>query len=276
MLIVFAPPRSYRALVHVFAFISTSMNAALALPQKPVDSLRPTSAARVLGVYDPETGEAIEGADVVDINSKLSARTTKTGTVGLGFLQGEAALLRITKVGYKPNVTFVKLGPLDTVPLTVLLSRAVVRLPTVITHDSAGRYISPGLQSFEERRGTSVGGQFLSEVELRKADNRKLSDVLRRFNGMTIQCHPPLCEVVTTRQLKRLAFLGGVCYSDIYLNGALVSEGSNPSESVHNIDEFAVRDLAGIEFYAGAASVPPEFNKTGSPCGVILLWSRER
>ena len=33
--------------------------------------------------------------------------------------------------------------------------------------------------------------------------------------------------------------------------------------------------FAAIEFYGGAASAPVPYNKTGSSCGVMLLWTRE-
>jgi hypothetical protein len=33
-------------------------------------------------------------------------------------------------------------------------------------------------------------------------------------------------------------------------------------------------ELAAVEVYTGVAAIPPEFNMTGSACGVIALWSR--
>lgn len=233
-----------------------------------------TRPARVLGVYDGKTGDPIEGAEVADITTRVTARTTRTGTVSLAFIEGDGSLVRITKIGYVPTVMLAKTGPLDTVPMTVLLTPAIARLPTVVTHDSAPRYVSPGLRSFEERRATSVGGQFIPEAELRKAESRKLSDVMRHLNGLKMACGANSCAVLTSRQTKRLLFQGGTCFSDVYLDGALVMEGS--SAASHNIDEFAVRDIAGVEFYSGPASIPTQYNKTGGPCGVVLLWSRER
>ena len=35
-------------------------------------------------------------------------------------------------------------------------------------------------------------------------------------------------------------------------------------------------DYGAVEFYAGGAETPVEFNATGNSCGVLLLWSRER
>jgi hypothetical protein len=40
-----------------------------------------------------------------------------------------------------------------------------------------------------------------------------------------------------------------------------------------NIDSFGVRDLAGIEYY-GPATTPAQFKS--SPCGTLLLWTRDK
>jgi hypothetical protein len=36
----------------------------------------------------------------------------------------------------------------------------------------------------------------------------------------------------------------------------------------------AVIDVAAMEFYNGPSQVPPEFNRTGSACGVIVIWTK--
>jgi hypothetical protein len=147
----------------------------------------------------------------------------------------------------------------------------------VVTRDSATA-ISPGLRAFEDRRRTANGGQFITAAELRKADNRRLSDVLRRLNGAQVICSRgrPLCTLNNTRQRSAYAVLGGPCHPDIYLDGVLAADGSDPTPESHSIDVFQVNNLGGVEFYAGGASVPSQFNRTASTCGVLLLWSRER
>jgi hypothetical protein len=232
--------------------------------------------ARLLGVFDSGSGEPVEGAEVQDVAARVSARTTKTGTVSLMFLQGDGSLVRVTKLGYRPAALFIATGPADTTPVTVLLSAAATALPAVVTRDSAPTYISPGLREFDERRRFNGGGTFIAEAELRKAGSRKLSDVLRVVPGMRVDCSPSECYVATSRQTKRAVIIGSRCYADIYLDGALVSNSSDPIASQHDVDRFVVRDLAGVEFYAGPASMPAAYNKTGSSCGVLLLWSRER
>ena len=33
-------------------------------------------------------------------------------------------------------------------------------------------------------------------------------------------------------------------------------------------------EYSGIEFYSGGATIPAQYNATGSGCGVMLLWTR--
>jgi hypothetical protein len=38
----------------------------------------------------------------------------------------------------------------------------------------------------------------------------------------------------------------------------------------------ATAQTGAIEFYAGGASLPVQFNRTSSGCGALLLWTRDR
>jgi hypothetical protein len=227
---------------------------------------------RILGVYSAESGDPIEGADVVDLLSQTTARTTKTGTVTLSFLPEGGNLVRIQKIGFTPVMLTIAISPSDTVPLTIILSSSSQTLPTVVTTDSTPKYVSPGLRGFEERRQKGAG-HFIDEAELRKNDSRKVSNLVRNFPGLTLNCpraglNKWSCFAVSTRQKSRLALSGGVCLLDIYINGA-------PSID-NDLEKLRADEFSGIEYYAGGASIPMQYNRTGSSCGVILLWTRER
>src|SRR3954467_11646366 len=90
---------------------------------------RPDSLAwrkRVLGVYDPGTGEPIVGVRVLDIKNGNSSLTTVTGTVTLAFLPSGTSMVRIQKIGYKTTTLEISISPADTSPLTVELETVVV------------------------------------------------------------------------------------------------------------------------------------------------------
>jgi hypothetical protein len=182
--------------------------------------------------------------------------------------------VRIRKIGFAPATLLVTISPDDTVPLTVLLKSAPQLLPTVFTKDSTTRkYVSPGLQAFEERRRAGSGGYFIAEAELRKNDSKRMTNVVRTIPGVNITCinrglRIGDCYASSHRQGSARAFGGGDCPVDVYLNGIVYTD--------NDLQKLAVDQFAGIEFYAGGASIPIQYNKTGSSCGVLLLWTRER
>ena len=69
---------------------------------------------RVLGLFDDQSGLPVEGADVIDVLSGNSVRTTSTGTASLLFLPDGGALVRIRKIGYKLQTLMVSIAPEDT------------------------------------------------------------------------------------------------------------------------------------------------------------------
>lgn len=77
--------------------------------------------ARVLGVFDAETGAPVAGVTVRDSLSGLGAVTSATGTLRLSFLPRSAGLLTIRKPGYASDTMTVRLSLADTTPITVLL-----------------------------------------------------------------------------------------------------------------------------------------------------------
>ena len=125
--------------------------ASVAAAQQPAARLA-AYRARIIGVYDLNTGAPIEGAEVLDVASGTKALTTPTGTVSLAYLPDGGSTVRIRKLGYTPITQFIAISPADTVPLTLLLAPTATMLPAVVTKDSARHYVSPGLREFEERR----------------------------------------------------------------------------------------------------------------------------
>ena len=232
----------------------------------------PAYRARILGVFDVNSGEPIEGAQVTDILSRMSSVTTKTGTVSLIFLPDSGSMIRVQKIGYQASTMVVKISQADTVPITMLLSPTATVLPTVVTKDTGTKYLSPGLRAMEERRKQGFG-HFILEDELRKNDSKRMTNIIRTLPNVNISC-PRIgkrvgeCWAVTGRLDSKYMVLGGSCDLDLYINGAPYSD--------NDLEKLAVHEFAAVEYYAGGATIPPQYNKTGSNCGVLLLWTRER
>lgn len=245
---------------------------------------------RVVGVLDERTGEPIEGVEVRNLLNGLSALTTSTGTLSLFFVDTAGGMLSFKKLGYEPQTMVVANSVRDTTPVTVILKPVGQVLPTVVTSaKSQGdvvQYMSPALKGFEERRRQALG-HFVAEAELRKNDAEKLSDIIMRYvagvhlvppqtgpNGM----HSSELYLVSQRNAGNVIQSSGPCYVTVYVDGTLFYSKKTAGRGLSPPDmrSFGVNEYAGIEYYAGGATMPPQYNMTDSGCGVLLLWTRER
>ena len=108
-------------------------------------------------------------------------------------------------------------------------------------------------------------GHFVTEAELRKQENRStMTNIVRQIPGVAIIC-------------PTKGFRAGECYAVgirkgcstvVYVNGALSID--------NDLEKLKIIDFAGVEYYAGGATVPPQYNSRNSGCGVLLLWYRDR
>ena len=230
--------------------------------------------SRLLGVFNAQTGDPLEGAEVLDVLNKTKALTTTTGTVTLSFLPDGGTMVRVQKIGFAPYTNVIAISEADTVPVTVMLTPVATTLPTVVTKDSAPHYVSPGLQAFEERRRTSVGGKFVTEAQLRKSNNRTMTNVLREI-GIPVRCvkvFPFPCFASSSRQGSKYVVIGGgPCDYEVYLDGNRIS-----MIDARDLEIIKVSEIGAVEAYMGPASIPQQYNATGSACGALLFWSRER
>jgi len=229
------------------------------------DSVRiPVYRARVLGVFDEVTGEPVEGAEVLDVLNGNSALTTKTGTVSLIFLPDGGSLVRVRKVGYEAQTFQVAISATEVNPITIILTH-VASLDTVHTTANATARRSPALRAFDERRARGFG-HFVTDSVLRTSDEKKLSEVIiGHIPGVTVEYRNGAMYLSS----QRVGTFGpSKCYSAIYFDGVAVTD--------RNLASYNVSDLGEIEYYKGGSTMPPEFNGTGSACGVLVLWSRER
>jgi hypothetical protein len=63
---------------------------------------------------------------------------------------------------------------------------------------------------------------------------------------------------------------GGTCFPLYFLDGRYIGKADRL-----DVDQvLSVNEIEAVEAYASAASMPVEFNYTGSACGVIAFWTR--
>jgi hypothetical protein len=243
--------------------------------------------SRLISTIDDLSGEAIADVEIFEESSNYAFLTSASGSADLVTIAPKGGKIHVRKTGFEEQTLSITMAPADTAPITVRMKR-VAKLPTVVTTNSAPKYVSPLLRGFEERRKTAAFGYFIDEAALRKDDTRPLANVLAaQVAGSIIK------PISSANFLVRSVRCSTGGEPDVYLDGTLLPHiedtrwkptekprpGNVPphdaSEYPFDLNQFRVEALAGVEYYPDKTTLPVQFNR-GRGCGALLLWTRER
>ncbi|MBX7118479.1 MAG: TonB-dependent receptor [Gemmatimonadaceae bacterium] len=110
-----------------------------------------------------------------------------------------------------------------------------------------------------ERRMRTGRGQYVTRQLIEERGYNTLSDAARTLRGVNVECGGPRGCVV------KFARAGTNCYPQYIVDGR--------PDNVFG-PYVAIRDIEGLEFYAGASDVPGEFAGVDAACGVVVIWTR--
>lgn len=252
------------------------------------------SAVIVGVVIDAGSSSSIPDATVEIAELSLATRTNARGSFSFQQLAPGNYTLSVRAIGFARFRTTVRVVDQPRVEVPVSLPR-VTALDTMLVTSIAEEPLA-----FIEARSLGLGS-FVSAKELAASGDRRLTDILttvrsvgviqgRGGRGYVYSRHKPpslrpapIMRADGTRNRlgddvyypeKGDDALGIVpaCYARVYLNKQLLNAGS-PAEPV-NINQYSPRDLVGIEFYAGPASLPAHLSNLNATCGVIVLRTR--
>ena len=100
------------------------------------------------------------------------------------------------------------------------------------------------------------------------------TDVLRRMLGIRVRPGTDflMTWIITSTRDARTADVrtAGECSPLIFLDRRLMGTGA--ALVVDNA--MPVEQIEAIEFYPSIAGMPPEFNRRGAVCGVLVFWTR--
>ena len=126
------------------------------------------------------------------------------------------------------------------------------------------------MRPFYERRERG-SGDFFTRLEIEERNPVEFTDLLRRVPGVVLTQNGFSVQIRFSRAMRGLGGGGGCSSPLIYLDGAFIGGAGD----YVNLDNLVRPDqVEGIEVYKGPSQVPPQFNMTGSACGVIVIWTR--
>jgi hypothetical protein len=157
--------------------------------------------------------------------------------------------------------------PSDTLRLAYTLEPVSNTLaPMVVTE----KPFSVRLGEFAARRRAGIG-EFMTMEEIEAKNSVFSTELLRHFNSINVS--PSRSSVLTQWFALSRREGGGLslnaCPMTVYLDQV-------PLPTPFNLDLLPPpKELAGIEVYAGASTIPPQFAGFNRGCGVILVWTRD-
>jgi hypothetical protein len=202
------------------------------------------------------------------------------------------------RVGYGSTSDSVTVASDAGASLNFVLQPAPVALDSVVTRADAQPYISPNLRGFIERMNAHQGGYFVADSVLRENQSKPFSNVLEgrapglelyrsgsnvyamtgRYGGAAAQCGVfQRCRAADGKPIASSPQVPQRCYVTVYLDGVQLFDPAqvSPRSPPTNLNSIDVTSLTGVEYYPSAQSAPAEYQST-SPCGALLLWTREK
>lgn len=201
-----------------------------------------------------------------------------------GLPSGRFAVL-IRRIGFRPMVDTVLLISGASVEREYVMDASAVELDSVKVSGKLSERLPVRMMEFEARRKSGKGGMFIADSVLRLNESRKMVDVLTSFVPGIKLYHPfpgtrPTMEYVSS---GRGTCVGPVfkcvspdCPVTLYLDGVKYFTATDPGDAMPDLAGFEISNYAGVEYYPGGASIPLQYNMTGSGCGVLLLWTRQK
>ena len=243
-------------------------------------------------VFATDSGRrALAGAHVQLPSVNRAGTTDSTGRFAISDLPAGRHLVVVGKLGFRPESTFVMIPEAQVLVQEFVLRGPVTELAEVKVVGAASH---PDLSGFDDRHREGIG-RFIDRASLSKIENRTTSMVLSTLAGVRVWQGSNQAWVSSTRAIssKSCGFCAGSideylrpediqagarpsCYMDVYVDGTQVYQyGVKPPMPLFNVNSIPPEQIEGIEAYSSASQVPVRFNKTGSGCGVLVIWTRK-
>jgi hypothetical protein len=226
------------------------------------------------------SGEPL-AAVIVSLNGQALAMSDEAGEFSLtARVQSGRNALEFRRIGYEDTRYLFELRPGETeVDVEQSLAAAAVRLTDLEVREEA---MARHLATFIRHRDQGLG-YFWDAEEIEELEPVVVSDVVRRVPGARVitgetpvawtdadfLAGRPPTGVETTINFHRLGNPERhPCLPLYFVDGIAVAST--------DIDRIARPDrIAGLEVYSSPTQIPPEYNRRGSACGVIAMWTKE-
>ncbi len=234
--------------------------------------------AMVTGTVVDTSGLPVANVDVRVIGTNINTRASFLGSFQLTNLPPGILRLAAERPGYRSVQRDILIQAGDSVvelPPGFLTVQSIPTQLAPITVEAPAPTTRRDLSEFFSRRESS-SGSFITRAEFEKMGNvQKTTDILSRMRGIYIRTGTGALEyLITTRRGASRSGLrsniAGDCFPIVYVDRLYVGTTANLNVNY----QIPAENIEAIEVHPRAASLPPEFNRPGATCGVIVFWTR--
>lgn len=222
------------------------------------------------GVVTDSLLRPLNSADVTVVGTGARVVTGENGRFRMLQVPPGQYLLIVRRIGYAPTSGMIEVPVRDTLRLSYTLDRSVSTLDTVRVRTTR---VTMRMREFDHRRQLGIG-QFITQEEIERRGSLATHDFLRYMRGVEVsQVTTDLwagTQVYSRREGAGFSQgVGARCAMQVLLDGIILPQN-------FNLDLLPPpKQIAGIEVYSGAATVPPQFGGPDRRCGLVAVWTRD-
>ncbi|MEO7456741.1 MAG: carboxypeptidase regulatory-like domain-containing protein [Gemmatimonadaceae bacterium] len=259
-------------------YLASALILALALPlgaqqirpatKLPADTVRAESTYGVVdGIVTDTNLVPLRGAFVTILRSNIKVGTGPNGRFRITKVPPGQYLLVVTRGGYSPTSMVVEVPTADTLRLSWTLTQLATMLPGVVI---AEKSVSLRMLEFEQRKKLGAG-EFMSADDIDRRGSVFGTELVRNFK--TVNVSPSrtssFTEYFALSRREGGSFNMQACPMTVYVDQI-------PMPTPFNLDLLpSPKNIAGIEVYAGPATIPPQFSGMNRGCGIIMVWTKD-
>lgn len=227
----------------------------------------PVRTGRIIGqIRDGVSDRPVVAAAVTVLGRTEVVETNRRGRFVLSGVPAGEHEIQVRHIGYAPLRHSVGVTRGHTTEMEIGLAPAPVEMEPLVATVTRLRRLE--IKGFYERKlwGELVsGGTFITADYIERWRPNSIGQLVGDLVP-SVRCQGGRrCVLVNSRMSA--GFSNQPCPMSVYLDGIRLR--GRP------VDEFALPiEVAGIEVYKGAASLPAEFSGSDSRCGVVAVWTK--
>lgn len=230
---------------------------------------------RLIGeVLDARTERPVVAATVSVVGGTSTTATNRRGSFVLSGVPVGVHELAVRHLGYAPLSHVVSVSRGITTEVEIGLVPDPVEMEPIVATATRPRRLEVG--GFYERKywGELVGGgTYLTAADIERRGPVLISHMIADEPGIRLgnyRLRRSSCTLLNTRVASE--FSGG-CPLSIYLdNNRVRGLGGRDGQSIDDL--VRPHEIAGVEIYRNAASLPGESAGSDSQCGIVAIWTK--